>query len=450
VEAIDSAGNPRRTDRTIYTDNHAPTRPANLSVDGGSGWRSQNRFTLRWQNPRQVAAPIASAHVELCRLPDVGTCTSFAGVRGGISSLDVRVPTPGEWRARVRLADAAGNLGAESYAEIVLRLDEQAPTLVLQPPPNEHPALVRAKATDRSGLAVREILVRRRGTTTWNSLPVTVEREGFSAVVDDEVLPDGVYEVRARAVDVAGNERSTDRRADGKPLLLALPLRIRTRLTVGRPTRIRAHGAHGRHRYRIKLIRRPRTRFGHTIPLRGRLTSPGGNPLAAREVRVLEQTEVPGAAWRPIATLRTDARGRFTFRALRGPSRTLRFRYDGSDSIRGQTAEVRLGVRAATSMRVSRGRVVNGEGVTFRGRLKGGPRPTPGKLIEIQARTRGGWRTFATARATPWNGRWSYAYRFSATRGSVRYRFRARVPQESGYPYETGVSRTVTVLVRGL
>ena len=159
---------------------------------------------------------------------------------------------------------------------------------------------------------------------------------------------------------------------------------------------------------------------------------------------------MPGAAWRPIATLRTSVNGRFTFRALRGPSRTLRFRFDGSPTVRGRSALVRLGVRASTTLRTSRGRVVNGEGIAFRGRLRGSGIPHSGKLIELQAWTRGGWRTFATTRASARSGRWSYHYRFSATRGSVRYRFRARVPRETEFPFETGTSRTVSVQVRGL
>ena len=51
--------------------------------------------------------------------------------------------------------------------------------------------------------------------------------------------------------------------------------------------------------------------------------------------------------------------------------------------------------------------------------------PDGGKLIDLQAYYRGGWRTFATPR-TDRRGRWSYRYRFGATRGTVRYRFRAR------------------------
>jgi hypothetical protein len=336
-------------------------------------------------------------------------------------------------------------------AETVLRFDDQAPTLSLLSPTPEQPALVRVKAQDvGSGLGAREILLTRRGRSTSMSVPVVTDRDGFSARIDDERLPDGIYDLRVRARDLAGNERSTDRRADGKRASLELPLRIKTSLRVGKRKRIRARGANGRRRYRTVLIETPRSSYGHTILLRGRLTSPGGNPLAGRNIDVLAQTQIPAAQWRPIATLRTSKTGRFVFRATRGPSRTLRFRFNGSDTIRGRTATVRLGVRAASSITVDRHRVVNGEGVTFRGRLRGRPLPASGKLIEVQARARGRWLTFGTTRAHAKTGSWSFPYRFAATRGAVRYRFRVRIPRESGYPYASGTSRSIAVNVKGL
>ena len=88
--------------------------------------------------------------------------------------------------------------------------------------------------------------------------------------------------------------------------------------------------------------------------------------------------------------------------------------------------------------------MVNGDEVVFHGRVKGG------KLIQLQAYSRGSWLTFATPRASAATGRWKYRYRFTATRGSVRYRFRARLPREAGYPYDAGTSRAVPVRVRGL
>jgi hypothetical protein len=178
------------------------------------------------------------------------------------------------------------------------------------------------------------------------------------------------------------------------------------------------------------------------------LTTPGGNALADTELAILEQ--VAGTPWRRISTVRTTRTGRFSYKVPRGPSRTLRFRYAGTRTIRGATREVSLKVKAATSFKVSRSQVVNGEEVTFRGRVAGAPFAAPSKLVELQAYSRGRWITFATPRADPQSGLWRHPYRFAATRGRVTYRFRARVPAQGGFPFETGLSRQLKVRVQGL
>ena len=86
----------------------------------------------------------------------------------------------------------------------------------------------------------------------------------------------------------------------------------------------------------------------------------------------------------------------------------------------------------------------------FRGRLKGGRRPAGGVLVELQVRSRGKWRTFAQPRADGRRGAWRYQYRFETVSGGARFRFRARVRRQAGYPYATGHSRPITVRVRGL
>jgi hypothetical protein len=178
----------------------------------------------------------------------------------------------------------------------------------------------------------------------------------------------------------------------------------------------------------------------------GRLTASGG-PVPGAAVTVLSRPRT-GGEFQPVASLRTDADGRLSFRARSGPSRTLRFRWAGTGTARPASADIEVAVPARTSIRVDRRRVRNGESVTFSGRLAGRPLPEGGKLVDLQVKLRGRWRTFATPRAgSP--GRWSYAYRFEATRGLVRYSFRARIRREAAYPYELGHSRTVRVTVLG-
>jgi hypothetical protein len=342
---------------------------------------------------------------------------------------------------RVWLVDAAGNENPHTYREIQLRWDPDPPSVMLLARTDDDPTRVRVRASDQiSGLAAAEVEVRRLGEHVWHSLPVALDEQGFSAVIDDEQLPDGTYAVRARTRDHAGNERSVE----GEEL--RLPIRLVTTLAVGKPERRRAGRAGSGQKV---LIRKPRTTFGRAMKLSGRLISPGANPLPDRDVEVSQRLRLAGQDWMRVANVRTNARGRFVFKAPPGPSRLLRFRYAGSPTIRGQSSVVDLRVRAASSIEVSRRRVVNGEAVTFRGTVRGEPIPAVGKLLQLQVRARGEWLTFATPRADA-RGNWAHDYRFTATRGVTHYRFRVRLPREAGYPYEAGASRSVRVKVTGL
>ena len=93
--------------------------------------------------------------------------------------------------------------------------------------------------------------------------------------------------------------------------------------------------------------------------------------------------------------------------------------------------------------------MLNGQAVSFSGRLRTLPVPPGGKLVELQVRLSGRWQTFRTTRTDP-AGRWAIRYRFKRTRGVQRYRFRVGLPREAGYPFGAGASRSLTVRVRGV
>jgi hypothetical protein len=457
VQAIDTADNAADATQTVNIDNTPPVSPAAAAVQGADAWRSANSFDVTWMNPPQSAAPIAGALYSLC--PEANPPTATRGcVRGsrngsrltGITGL--RVPSEGAWRMRLWLRDAAGNQSETTAAAAgSLRFDATAPAIRFLPKDPEDPARVRVAASDdTSGIAVRQIELRRRGTEAWRPVPVTANPSGFSSLIDDGVLRRGVYEIRARAVDAAGNERSVDERPNGASMRLSLPLRIRTRLAVGVVRHVRRQGASGgRGRLRRVLVRRPFVPFGRRVVLHGRLTTPGGNGVAATGIDVWQRGQLPGSTWRRVGALRTSRTGSFTFRAGRGPSRLLRFRYPGTATIRSRTTTVAVRVRASTSMHVRPHEVFNGEYVTFRGRVRGRPLPTGGKLVELQVFTRRRWRTFAQPRARQSDGRWTYRYRFEAITGRMTFRFRARIRKELGFPYDLGTSRPVRVTVRG-
>ena len=451
VRAIDSAGNVNEVARRVQIDNHAPPPPEDFELLGGEDWRSAEQFSMQWTNPAvDGTAPIAGVAYSICpsmhRATNTKDCVD--GTRDGAESrLTLKAPGPGEWDARIWLRDAAGNADPSTARTVPLRFDPGAPNVAFEEVSPDDPTRIHVLATDpTSPLARGSIELRRGEEPTWRALPTEHDAHGFAAVLPDEDLPDGTYELRALVADSAGNERSTDRNTSGAPARIELPLRIKTRLAVGKAVRVRTK----RGKRRRRLVGSPRVTYGRALRLSGRLTTPGSNPLAQRTIEVSQQTALPGAGWEPVGRVTSSKTGRFAFRVPSGPSRLLRFRYAGTPTIRGRTTDVRLRVRAVTSLRPNRRSVVNGEDVVFRGRLKGRPLSPTSKLVQLQAYTRGRWATFANPRANPVTGLWSFRYRFSATRGRVVYRIRAVIPRESSYPFETGRTRAVRVRVRGL
>ena len=452
VRALDSAHNWGSETTVVLTDNTAPGPPLDVVVAGGSGWRSRNAFDVTWRNPSQGAmSPVVAMETAIC--PAANTAEQWTACTYGQSNATgtsrVQVPADGEWVGRFWLRDAAGNASRATAQTVELRLDSTAPEIAFQPIDESDPTRIDVVAMDAvSPIAAVEIEVRLRGSGSWTPLQATRTAGGFSARLDDEQLSDGLYDLRARVADSAGNERSTEREPS-RQAVRKVPTRIDTRLVAGHVRLVGAHRSRGRTRRRIVVVR-PTVSYGRTLPIDGRLTMPGGNPVPDGVIEVWEQPEVSGAEMRRIAVIGTDERGRFKFNARRGPSRILRFRYPGTALVRARTTEVEVNVKAGVTIAASRRRVVNGEDVVLSGRLTSMPSPASGKLLQLQAYSRGGWLTFATPRADPETGRWSHRYRFTSTRGTVRYRFRARVPGEATYPYSAGVSGSVYVKVRGL
>jgi hypothetical protein len=457
LQAEDAAGNWGSQTTTVQVDNSAPGPPLGLGVVGGPNWRSRNAFDLEWRNPSQPGtAPIAGARVAVC--PASSDVEDWTGCAAGPLRVPeapitgIEVPRSGMWVARLWLQDAAGNEDRQTAQSVPLNFDDTPPEVDIAPIDIADPTRIDVRATDSTSPLVRtELEVRRRAATAWIGLPTTTTGNGFAALLDDEVLPDGTYELRARATDSAGNERSTYHESSGKLAVRQVPTRIDTRLIAGQIKILKARRTRGgRRRTRRVVVVRPKVLFGRTIPIRGRLTMAGGNAVPNAAIEVWEQLRIRGAASQRVAVIGTDGSGRFTYKALRGPSRILRFRYPGTPIVRARTTEVDLRVKGSSTFGVNRLRVVNGEDIVLHGRVRGGSLPTVGKLVQLQAYSRGRWLTFATPRASKETGRWSYRYRFTATRGTVRYRFRARIPQEAGFPYISGVSRSVHVVVSGL
>jgi hypothetical protein len=82
----------RRHCRAI--DNTSPAR-AEVTIEGGDGWRNRNDFAIAWTNmPERDRAPITAVTYRLCA---AGTADCARGRAGGadISRLELDAPAPG-------------------------------------------------------------------------------------------------------------------------------------------------------------------------------------------------------------------------------------------------------------------------------------------------------------------------------------------------------------------
>ncbi|MCB0828470.1 MAG: hypothetical protein KDB62_06650 [Solirubrobacterales bacterium] len=301
------------------------------------------------------------------------------------------------------------------------------------------PELVRARVEDRdSGLADGSIAYRRIGSEgPFTATTTVVSGDRLEARIPSDDLAPGSYELRAEAVDRAGNLGIGSLTEGGTAMVLRLPLKRRTRLSA------RAIGRTAPGPIRIG--------YGKPAKITGRLTQVSGGPLAGAQLSVDEHFP-PGAIRRVRRReIVTDGSGRYLVRLKPGPSRRVEVHFDGTRTLSDSSSKrIRVLVRGNTSFRL-RPRVVRNQGqVRMSGAvgMNGALRPARGKLVAIQyfdpGRNR--WRPVEVLR-TNRRGRFRYQYRFRTISTAQRIFFRAAALPEGGWPYQRSTSGRKSVIV---
>ena len=96
------------------------------------------------------------------------------------------------------------------------------------------PELVQVAVSETlSGIDTGSIEYRPQGGGTWTPLATEVVGGHLEARVDSEAIPDGSYEFRSIATDLAGNEATTTKRANGTDMVLDVPLKACDRTASG-------------------------------------------------------------------------------------------------------------------------------------------------------------------------------------------------------------------------
>jgi hypothetical protein len=374
----------------------------------------------------------------------------------------VEVEGDGVHSLAYRAFDVAGNGSVEK--EAVFRIDGTGPVGEFRALDPGDPRRLEVAVRDAtSGVADGRIEFRRVGEQGFRSLGARLDGGLLTGRMDDMALPAGRYELRAVVTDVAGNESVIDSWADGSASTIAMPLRLGSTLeasgeavvkSCAKPTRkakAKAKRKRKTPRQRCRSVSSPTKtlmlRHGSRGTTSGRLATSQGAPVVDGAV-VVEAQARSGGGFTHLGTARTDAQGRFRFVLPPGPSRSVRYRYEGTDTLRPAASELSTKVPAAARLTVDRRKLRNGQTVRFTGRLLGKPIPAGGKVVALQAKVGRRWRTFATPRANV-KGVFKHRYRFTSTTGTRRYVFRAVVAREDAYSYEEGRSPLIRVTVRG-
>jgi hypothetical protein len=346
--------------------------------------------------------------------------------------------------------DAAGNVadgqaGAPAPKQATVKIDEELPTVAFATSQDPaEPERIEATVTDPlSGPSGQHgsIAVRPLGSgARFEELPTRVEPGRLVARWDSDSYPPGNYEFRATGYDLAGNTASGTQRGDGAKMVLPSPLKTPITITAGFGAKPQAWRA------------KKRVPYGRGVRYSGQLQMAAGASVSGAEMTVTETFAAGSELARRATVVRTKADGTFSLRLAPGPSRQVSASFAGSRTLtRATGSNAGLAVRGAVRFHVSSAVAQVGRApVVFSGRVAHlGAKAPRGKTVDLQFRYPGAsWSEFRTV-TTDASGHFRYAYRFSDddSRG-VRFQFRAVVPAQEGWPYDSGASRPVIVTGR--
>ena len=364
---------------------------------------------------------------------------SFKIARGGDTT--IAIAASGDHAVVLRATDLAGNTSRDSIVRV--RVDRTAPKGVLEALDPAQPRRLRATIDD---LCVRSatLELRRRGASGWTSIEAAIEENHVWADVPDERLDEGTYDVRFRVEDCAGNDGLIDRFAAGAASVGRASIRLPLRSKLDLRTAFDGEDVlRGRSRHVVRM--------GRAVRMHARLAGMDGQTLAGRTLAVQERVGL--GEWRMLATRVTDEAGAIAVELRPGPSRGIRVVAAPDDLTVGAISRtLHVAVPARATIATDRASLRNGHSVTFSGRVLGGFLPRGGRELELQGYNplRGRWQPVrTTGLRCDGVGHWRATYRFTATTGTVTYRFRLRVPPRPDHPFADGYSRAVTVKVRG-
>ena len=190
-----------------------------------------------------------------------------------------------------------------------------------------------------------------------------------------------------------------------------------------------------------------RVAYGKSVRIEGRVVDGAGRPLIGAQIDVFEQIKVKGSSARRVASIRSDKKGRYSYKPKTRSNRTVQLSYSRQRgaSIYQSTHELALQVRAGVTLRADDTSIPSFGRVTLRGRVLSSDLPKQGVVVQVRARDGRRWLKVGNPRTNS-KGQFTWKWKFDKVRrGTVP--FQVRVLRTGDLPAMTNESRTVRVRI---
>lgn len=432
-QGLDNTGGQSCADRTIHTDNSAPGAPSGLRVTSDNPHRYLDHFGAVFSLPPNAGSPITKVHYNV--IDAAGKVVVSEKVASGTNPTGIaRVDAPkapGAYQLRVWLEDEVGFVGPATTGAIPR--DTTPPAA-----PQDLSVTAPTVARSAQGFDVRWRNITDAGAPI-DAVHYRVLDEAGDVVVPTRTLGGenpqvianlegprerGAYTLLLWLSDAEGNV--------GAPVKAPLSYDCVRSDAAGGTT---LSAGLGKKADQTLLVNE-----GEGAIVSGKLQ--GGGRLAAAPLCVFSRVATDQER-QFLGVAITNSAGSYNFAVGPGPSRDLSVVYRPGQ--REISAVATLQTRVVPKLELGRRSVRNKKVAVFKTAIPG---PHEQEVV-IVLRVKDGkhWRVFRRCR-TREGGTCVMRYRFTQTTAATRYRMRAEVPEQSGYPYVGGNSapKTLTVM----
>ncbi|MGH2960189.1 MAG: Ig-like domain repeat protein [Solirubrobacterales bacterium] len=395
------------------------------------------------------------------------------------------IPITGEGQKELRFSpvDLAGNKAAAKVT--TFGIDATHPYGYINDQSAARPTLLSSTLTDApSGVSYAVFSVRSVGGSDadWIQLPTSlagvdgnvvgtaVSSGTATARFPDTSLPQGTYDVRIRAFDLAGNPLSTQRYQDGSLARVENPMRAASSISIKLFKALREckRNKHGKMKCAIKKCTRKAKGTCYRV-LRGKvvlqggstavtsaynrgaiatgvLTDASGAALKYADVSVSTATKVNGK-YAAVGVATTDATGIWAIRVPAGVNRSVKVTYEGTETRRPSTSSATMNTQAKLKLKVNKKRAATGQSITFSGKVTpyDGGYPSGGKIVALQFFAAKKWRPAVGVAHSDQYGKFKIRYKFDGRKVRAKIIFRVIAPSEDAWGHSFSSSKPISV-----